>query len=149
MKQPAINSLFQASKHYSQSQQTQERDFIVAGPLIDAKAHGSTAEKSVISLNAAKKPAKKSARAHLIPAEKPLTPLADFKSSKGSQKTATSTKAGKAVSKTIAGEDSSFAAADTLSLNSAKGDQPPKAKKRQTKKRQTKGKSSLHLLTVA
>ena len=91
MKQPAINSLFQASKHYSQSH-TQDKDYIVATPASDAKPLAAGTDKKVISLALGKKTAKKPVRAQPATSEKPLTPTAVTKVSKDSQKTAASTK---------------------------------------------------------
>ena len=40
MKQPAINSVFHAAKHYSQSAASQDKDYIVTPSILDAVKPG-------------------------------------------------------------------------------------------------------------
>jgi len=80
MKQPAINSLFAAAKHYSQPASTQDKDYIVTQTAPSAKAKNGKPYRS--TLKAAQ------------PDKQPV--IVEAPTSKGySQKTACSTKQGK------------------------------------------------------
>ena len=60
MKQPAINSLFPASKHYSQpAHSTQDKDYIVATAALDTAKQGTTKGGNTATVSLKVKPSAK------------------------------------------------------------------------------------------